>query len=253
MSTLKGKVALITGAGQGVGQGIALALAKEGVAVAVTGRTEKKLHDTCELITKAGGKALAIACDVKSEDDLKRTVKTTIDKLGGIDILVNNAQEVPLGSLMDTTDAAFMDGFVSGPMASFRLMKMVYPNMKARGGGTMFNFASSAARRWDQANYGAYGAVKQAIRSLTRAAASEWGADNIRVLTIAPHAMSPALKGWIESRPEESAAFFKTIPLRRIGDCEADIGRAVVALCGTDMGYLTGVTVPLDGGQANFD
>ena len=253
MASLSGKVALITGAGQGVGQGIALALAKQGVAVAVTGRTESKLHDTCALITKAGGKALPIACNVKSDADLERTVKTTVSTLGGIDILVNNAQEVPLGSLLNVTDEAFMDGFVSGPLASFRLMKICHPIMKARGGGTIFNFASSAGVRWDMANYGPYGAVKQSIRALTRAAASEWGPDNIRVLTIAPHALSPALKGWIADRPEESAAFFKTIPLRRIGDCETDIGQAIVALCGQDLQYLTGATIPLDGGQANFD
>jgi len=253
MASLSGKVALITGAGQGVGQGIALALAKQGVAVAVTGRTESKLHDTCALITKAGGKALAIACNVKSDADLERTVKATVSSLGGIDILVNNAQEVPLGPLLGVSDEAFMDGFTSGPLASFRLMKLCHPHMKTRGGGTIFNFASSAGIRWDMANYGAYGAVKQAIRALTRAAASEWGPDNIRVLTIAPHALSPALKGWIESRPEEAKEFFKTIPLRRIGDCETDIGNAIVALCGQDLSYLSGATIPLDGGQANFD
>ena len=101
--------------------------------------------------------------------------------------------------------------------------------------------------------YGAYGAVKEATRILTRAAAAEWGPDGIRTLTVAPHADSPALKGWIESRPEEAAAFFKTIPLRRIGRCEEDIGEAVAALCGPAFSYFTGATVPLDGGQANFD
>ena len=103
------------------------------------------------------------------------------------------------------------------------------------------------------AGYGAYGAVKQATRSLTRAAAAEWGRENIRVLTIAPHAASPGLNWWIENNPEEAEAFFATIPLGRIGRLEEDIGRAVVALCGSDMGYLTGATIPLDGGQASFD
>jgi NAD(P)-dependent dehydrogenase (short-subunit alcohol dehydrogenase family) len=101
--------------------------------------------------------------------------------------------------------------------------------------------------------YGAYGAVKEGIRILTRAAAAEWGKDGIRALTIAPHADSPALKGWIDSRPDEAAAFFETIPLRRVGRCEEDIGAAVAALCGPAFSYFTGATVPLDGGQANFD
>ena len=76
--------------------------------------------------------------------------------------------------------------------------------------------------------------------------------DNIRVLTIAPHAESPGLKGWFAANPEEAAAFFRTIPLGRIGRLEEDIGRAIVALCGPDMDYLTGATIPLDGGQANI-
>ncbi|KAH2817790.1 hypothetical protein KXV85_003945, partial [Aspergillus fumigatus] len=97
--------------------------------------------------------------------------------------------------------------------------------------------------RWDMAGYGAYGATKQAIRALTRAAASEYGPDKIRVLTIAPHAESPGLKWWIENNPEEAQAFFRTIPLGRIGRLEEDIGRAIIALCGQDLSYLTGATV----------
>jgi len=251
--TLQGKVALITGAGQGIGQGTALALASEGVAVVASGRTLEKVMETARLVTERGGKALPVACNVKSADDLAAAVDAATTTFGGLDILVNNAQEVPLGPLSDVTDEAFMDGFVSGPLASFRLMKLARPIMAARGGGTIFNFASSAGIRWDMANYGCYGAVKQATRALTRAAASEWGGDNIRVLTIAPHAESPGLKYWIENNPEEAKAFFRTIPLGRIGRLEEDIGRAIVALCGSDLSYLTGATVPLDGGQANFD
>jgi NAD(P)-dependent dehydrogenase (short-subunit alcohol dehydrogenase family) len=73
------------------------------------------------------------------------------------------------------------------------------------------------------------------------------------VLTIAPHAESPGLKWWIENNPEEAQAFFRTIPLGRVGSLEGDIGRALVALAGQYLAYLTGATIPLDGGQANFD
>jgi NAD(P)-dependent dehydrogenase (short-subunit alcohol dehydrogenase family) len=117
----------------------------------------------------------------------------------------------------------------------------------------IFNLATSAALRWDMAGYGPYAAVKQATRALTRAAAAEWGPDGIRVLTLAPHANSPGLNAWVAANPEEAEAFFRTIPLRRIGDCETDIGAAVAALCGPEFAYLTGATIPLDGGQANFD
>jgi NAD(P)-dependent dehydrogenase (short-subunit alcohol dehydrogenase family) len=225
----------------------------KGKVALVTGRTVAKVEETARQARERGVRAIAVACDVKSADDLAQTVDTAVGELGGLDILVNNAQEVPLGPLDAVSDEAFTAGFESGPLASFRLMKLAHPHMAARGGGTIFNFASSAGIRWDMANYGCYGAIKQATRALTRAAAAEWGREGIRVLTIAPHAESPALKGWIENNPHESEAFFRTIPLGRIGRLEEDIGRAIVALCGQDLSYLTGATVPLDGGQANFD
>ena len=253
MTDLSGKVALITGAGQGVGQGIALALAASGARVAVTGRTLAKLEATCALVAERGGEALAIEGNVKDAASLADMVAQTVSRFGGLDILVNNAQEVPNGKLMDVSDEAFLAGFESGPLASFRLMKLAHPHMVARGGGVIVNLASSAGIRWDMSGYGAYGAVKQATRVLTRAAAAEWGRQGIRVLTIAPHAESPGLKWWVANNPEEAEAFFRTIPLGRIGQLEEDIGRAVAALCSADMAYLTGATIPLDGGQANFD
>lgn len=253
MAQLAGKIALITGAGQGIGQGIALAMASEGVDLLLAGRTLEKVEETARLAAERGVRAVPIRCDVKSADDLANAVDAAVTQLGGLDILVNNAQQTPLGQLNDVSDEAFMEGFQSGPFASFRLMKLAYPHMVARGGGTMFNFTSSAGIRWDMAGFGCYGAIKQATRVLTRAAAAEWGRDNVRVLTIAPHAESPGLKGWIENNPEEAEAFFRTIPLGRIGKLEEDIGRALVALCASDLSYLTGATIPLDGGQANFD
>ncbi|GAB5487224.1 MAG: SDR family oxidoreductase [Parasphingorhabdus sp.] len=253
MSGLKDKVALITGAGQGVGQGIALAMASEGAKVALFGRTVSKLEATAAIIAERGAEAMIVSGDVKSADDLNAAVAKVIDQWDGIDILVNNAQEVPLGPIAKVTDEAFTAGLESGPLAVFRLMKLVQPTMKERGGGVIFNMISSAGIRWDMAGYGPYGSIKQAMRPLTRGAASEWGSDNIRVMNIAPHADSPSLKYWIENNPDEAKEFFKTIPLGRIGRCEEDIGRAVAALCKPEMGYLTGATIPLDGGQANFD
>lgn len=247
---LQGKVALVTGSGQGVGLGIATALAKRGARVALVGRTFSKVEAAAAEI---GGEAAAFQCDIKDKDAVANTVAAVADKFGGIDILVNNGQEVPTGNLMDVSDEAFAAGFDSGPLATMRFMKACHPFMVKRGGGVIINLASSAAVRWDMTGYGAYAAVKQAIRSLTRAAAAEWGPDNIRALTIAPHAKSPGLKRWMETNPEEAEAFFRTIPLRRVGECEDDIGNAVAALCGSDLSYLTGATIPLDGGQANFD
>ena len=247
-SKLSNKVAIVTGAGQGVGQGIALALSAVGASVVVTGRTLQKLEATCHDIETRGGKALAFVCDVKDHMSLSALVEQTVSHFGGLHILVNNAQEVPLGSLLSITDEAFEAGWQSGPLATLRLMKLCYPHLK--GDGCIINLATSAARRWDMSNYGAYAAVKEAIRSLSRAAAAEWGPDNIRTNVILPHAMSPGMQGWMEQNPDEAAAFVATIPQRRVGDCEQDIGRFVANLCSDDSAYVNGQSIALDGGQA---
>ncbi len=248
MAKLQGKVALVTGAGQGVGQGIAFALASEGVAVAVTGRTKAKLDATVQEIEKRGGKALAVECNVRDAASLAACVEAVVKHFGKLNILVNNAQEVPLGALNDVSDEAFAAGWESGPLASFRLMKLCHPHLK--GDGNIVNFGSSAAKRWDMAGYGAYAAVKEAIRQLTRAAACEWARDGIRTNAILPLANSPAMEWWTRERPEESAAFISTVPQARVGDCEQDIGRFVVALCSDDSRYINGQSIGVDGGQA---
>ena len=248
MKPLTGKIALITGAGQGVGQGIAFALADTGAKVAVTGRTLSKVVSTCKEIRSRGGDAIAIECDVKDLQSLEQCVESVVKQFGGINILVNNAQEVPSGQLMEVAEEKLEAGWQSGPLAVFRLMKLCYPHLK--GNGNIINLGSSAAKRWDASGYGCYGAVKEAIRQLTRAAACEWGPDNIRANAILPHAKSPGLKWWMENNPEEAAEFFKTIPLRRVGECEEDIGRFVALLCSDDAHYINGQTIGLDGGQA---
>jgi NAD(P)-dependent dehydrogenase (short-subunit alcohol dehydrogenase family) len=245
---LEGKIALVTGAGQGVGQGIALALAAEGARVAVTGRTREKLDDTCRLIEERGGDSLAVVCDVKSADSLAACLDAVLERFGGLQILVNNAQEVPLGTLEQVTDESFTAGWESGPLATFRMMKLCYPHLK--GDGCIVNLASAAGKRWDMSGYGAYAATKEAIRSLTRAAACEWGPDGIRTNVILPHATSPGLAWWMDSNPEEAAEFIATIPQRRVGDCEQDIGRFVALLCSEGSGYVNGQSIGLDGGQA---
>jgi len=253
MGLLDGKIALITGAGQGVGRGIALAMAKEGAAIAVVGRTASKIDAVTAEIRALGGRAIPILCDVKAADDVVRTVAETVAEFGGIDILVNNAQEVPLGRLLEARVEDYMTGFESGPIATLRFMQACYPHLKARGGGSIVNLVTAAAVRWDMAGYGMHASVKQAIRSLTRAAAAEWGPDNIRTNNIAPEALSPGFAGWMQADPEGTAAFIATIPMGRVGDCEQDIGRAVALLCSPGAGYISGATIPVDGGQANFD
>lgn len=247
---LDGKTAVVTGAGQGVGQGIALSLAERGANIALLGRRLEKLQETQSQIAALGAKSIAVSVNVKNPEQLSSAVAQVVSEFGGINILVNNAQEVPLGSLLDLKDESVMAGWESGPMATLRLMKLCYPYLK--GDGVIVNLASSAAMRWDMSGYGAYAAVKEAIRQISRAAACEWGAEGIRTNVVLPHAMSPSLKWWSESRPDEAAEFVQSIPMHRIGECKEDIGDFVASLCGPACRYVNGQSIALDGGQANL-
>lgn len=250
MQRLQGKVALVTGGGQGVGQGIALALAADGAHVAVMGRTAERLQETVDAVRSRGVQGLAVTGDVNDADALAAAVDTVTRELGGLNILVNNAQQVPLGALNDVEEDAFAAGWTSGPLATFRLMKLAYPHL--RGDGNIINLASPAAMRWDASGYGCYGAVKEAIRQLTRAAACEWGSEGIRTNAILPLASSPAMAWWMREYPDESQAFVQSVPMQRVGDCEADIGRFVATLCSADCAYVNGQSIALDGGQARI-
>jgi NAD(P)-dependent dehydrogenase (short-subunit alcohol dehydrogenase family) len=245
---LSDRVALVTGAGQGVGQGIALALASEGAAIAVAGRTASKLEDTVKRIEQRGGRAIALACDVCELVDVERTVATTVRELGGLQILVNNAQIVPLGRLLDVSDEGFEAGWHSGPQATHRFMRAAHPHL-ARRGGVIVNLGTAASLRHDPIGYGCYGAVKEAIRTLTRAAAVEWGGDGIRAVNIIPLAESPGFADWKRSHPEEYAEYCRQIPVGRVGDCERDIGRVVAFLCSEEGSYVNGTTLTIDGGR----
>ena len=251
MARLSGKTAIVTGAGQGVGQGIAFSLAAEGARVVVSGRTVEKLEQTVSESETRGGTALPVACDVRVEDDLIGAINKAVSEFGALDILVNNAQMVPLGKLLRVSDEAIDDGWTSGPLAAIRSMRAAYPYLKDTK-GSIVNLASSAAFRWDAAGYGVYGAVKEGIRQVTRAAACEWGKHGIRANCIVPLALSPGMQMWTEHNPEEAAAFVRTVPLGYAGDCEKDIGQTVAWLVSDEARYVTGQTIGLDGGQARI-
>ena len=249
MGELDGRAAIVTGAGQGVGRGVALALAAAGASVVAMGRTPVKVESVAGEIIARGGRAIAIAGDVKVPADIERCVAACISDFGRIDILVNNAQEVPLGYLLEVPDADVQAGWESGPLATLRFMRACHPHLKAAR-GAIVNMGSRAGVRPDPIRRGAYAAVKEAIRALTRAAAMEWAADGIRVNAVLPYAMSPAVEQLAAEHPDEFDRTRKLVPLQRIGDAELDIGRAVVFLCGDAAGYITGATIPVDGGNA---
>uniref|UniRef100_UPI002024A465 SDR family NAD(P)-dependent oxidoreductase n=1 Tax=Frankia sp. Cppng1_Ct_nod TaxID=2897162 RepID=UPI002024A465 len=189
-----------------------------------------------------------VPADVTRAQDVVRAVTATVDGLGGLDILVNNAQQTALGSILDVGEDVLQACWESGPLATFRLMRAAHPHL--RNGGVVINMGSSTSVNPMPIGRGVYASVKAATQTLSRVAATEWGSDGIRVLTVLPASTSPAAEAWAAAQPEEYARSLSTVPLGRLGDPLADIGRAVAFLCSDAAGYMTGTTIALDGGQA---
>ena len=255
MGIFEGKVAIITGGGKAksIGYGIAVAYAKEGANLVITGRNEQKLLDAKEELEKLYGiKVLAQQADVnpgdESEETVKRVVQNTIDTFGRIDVLINNAQASASGvPLCDQTKEQFDLGIYSGLYATFYYMRECYPHLK-KTEGSVINFASGAGL-FGNVGQCSYAAAKEAIRGLSRVAASEWGKDNINVNIVCPLAMTSQLENFKQAYPEAYDKNLKAVPMGRFGDPEKDIGRVCVMLGSPDFKYMSGETLTLEGGM----
>jgi NAD(P)-dependent dehydrogenase (short-subunit alcohol dehydrogenase family) len=248
MSSLKDRVAIITGGGTGVGRGIALALADRGARVVVCGRKPEPLAAVRREIEARGGSALDVACDVCDPQARAHVVARTLEACGAINILVNNAAFIPRGPLLEADEREIQQAWETGPFAALALMRLCHPHLK--GDGAIVNVSSGVSVAAQAPTHGIYTTVKAALNALSRVAANEWAADGIRVNTIMPMARSEAFARWEIDEPVMAAAVRGGIPLGRVGDCEADVGRAVAFLVGPDASYITGAIIPLDGGSA---
>lgn len=252
MGRLDGRIALVTGAGQGVGRGVALAMAREGADIALIEKNPETAKSTGEEIRGLGVRVEAIASDVGSRAACESALARSVDVLGGLDVLVNNAgwAKSPV-ALLDIDDAQFDLTWRVNTMATFWFMQAAHPHLVARGGGSIINFGSGSGTS-GKPGEGAYAAAKEGVRGLTRVAANEWGADGIRANVICPFANSPGMLAWSKVEPQAYEATLRRIPLQRVGDCEEDIGRCAVFLASDDAAYVTGQTLMVDGGSGVF-
>ena len=261
MNFLKGKTAIITGAGKAIlsdgncgsiGYGIATAYAKEGANLVLTGRNVKKLEDAkLDLESKYGVKVVVVQADISAdannEEVVKKVVDAAISNFGRIDVLINNAQASASGVTIEKhTTEQFNLAMYSGLYATFYYMQACYPYLKETK-GSVINFASGAGLF---GNYGqcSYAAAKEAIRGLTRVAATEWGRDGINVNVVCPLAWTAQLEQFKNAYPD---AFEKNVhmpPMGHFGDAEKEIGRVCVQLVHPDFKYMTGETITLEGG-----
>ena len=255
MGLLDGKVAIITGGGKAkaIGYGIAVAYAKEGANLVITGRNEQKLLDAKEEIEREYKvKVLPVVADVAndktSQEKVKQVVQAAIKEFGRIDVLVNNAQASASGvPLENHTLEQFDLAIYSGLYAAFLYMRECYPYLKETQ-GSVINFASGAGL-FGNAGQASYAAAKEGIRGLTRVAATEWGKDNINVNIVCPLAMTAQLENFKEAYPEAYEKNLKAVPMGRFGDPEKDIGRVCVLLATPDFKYMSGETLTLEGGM----
>lgn len=250
MGTLDGKVAIVTGASKGLGRGEALALAKEGAKVAVLARGFEGCVAVAREIEAVGGEALPLQCDVRHVDQVNRTVQAVVDKWGPVDILVNNAQIIyDFHPLEDWTEEELRATWESGFLGSWAFMMACFPHMKERG-GRIINFVSAAGHGKLPGLMG-YGAAKEAIRSLTKSAAREWGKYNITVNMISPTALSDIVeRTFTKDQQLDLLKNSEMVLTHRWGDAEKDIGRGVVYLAGPDAEIVTGCLLSLDNGSA---
>ena len=251
MNLLDGKVAIVTGAGSGVGRGVAIALARAGARVVASSRTVSKCETAVAEIEAAGGTAIAVECDVTRPDHVTACVTRAVETYGGIDILVNAADDPRVDvPFLELTDDVMSASWEAGVLGTVRCMQACVPHMLERGEGAIVNVASGAGLL-APVGMAAYSAAQEAIRSLTRTAAVELGPLGIRVNVICPVASgSESLDRWVVRDPERLAAYVANTPLRRVGDPVDDVGEGVVFLCGPQSRYVTGTTLMLDGGRS---
>jgi 3-oxoacyl-[acyl-carrier protein] reductase len=245
--SLSGRVALVTGASQGIGRTVALRLAKDGATVAVAARNQEKLNELVAEIIGAGGQAAAFALDVCDEDQVKATVKAIIStpQFGKIDILVNNAG-ITRDQLVMRMKRADWDAVLQTNLTSAYLcIQAVMSSMLKQRWGRIINITSIFGQM-GQAGQANYSASKAGLIGLTMAIAREVGSRNITCNAIAPGFIETAMTAVLSDEFKQAAV--KQIPLGRVGTSE-DVAGAVAFLASDDASYITGHVLNVNGGM----
>jgi len=242
---LSGRVALVTGASQGIGRTCALRLARDGAAVAVAARNQEKLNELVSEVTAAGGKAVAFALDVADEEQVKATVKAVIAQLGKIDILVNNAG-ITRDQLVMRMKRADWDAVLQTNLTSaYLLIQQVITSMLRQKWGRIINI-TSVFGQMGQAGQANYAASKAGLIGLTMAIAREVGSRNITCNAVAPGFIETAMTAVLSDEFKQNAV--KQIPLGRVGTPE-DVASAVAFLASDEASYITGHVLSVNGGM----
>ncbi len=244
--SLKGRNALVTGSRTGLGAGIALGLAQAGANVVVNGSQAEGIEDVCEELRAYGVRAVAAVADLADARACFGLVERTLQELGSIDILINNAGIIRRNPAAEFTTEDWNDVLEVNLNAVFRMSQLAGREMLARGGGKIVNIASVLAFQGGIL-VPAYAASKGAVAQLTKALANEWAAKGVNVNAIAPGYMETSNTAALRADPVRSRQILERIPAGRWGNAE-DVAGAAVFLSSSASDYLHGHVLVVDGG-----
>lgn len=252
MGQLKDRVALVTGAGSGIGRGVALRLARDGAAVGVLDCDSGSCSRVVDEIKCAGGRAVALHCDVSDSAAMTRAVNQLADNPGPPAIAVHSAAIMPTGTILETTDAQWDRVHEVNVRGAYLMCREVLPHMlRARHGSIVF--ISSITGVNGLPGLAAYSSTKGALISLARALAVDYARDSIRVNAVAPGTIdSPMLHAFVNAQADPEGtrkAFDEVQPRGRVGTID-EVASLVAFLVSEESSLISGVTVPVDGGMS---
>lgn len=256
-TALSGRVAVVTGAGQGVGEGIARRLAEAGATVVIAARRADTGEPVATAIRQMGGRAECIVTDVTDGGSIAHCIRTTVERFGRLDVMVHNAFSGGVPHRLE--DAVIAKHWTAmsrtAVWASLQCARESYRHLvessrRGRGlGGGRLILVTSPSGVEGSANIPLYSPVKAAQRAIAKSLAREWGPIGVTVNCIAPVAASPSLVTAFERNPALRTSIEARTPLGRVGDVTDDIGSVALFLAGDDSSYVTGQTIVCDGGS----
>jgi len=251
---LRDKVAIVTGSSRGLGLASAKALAAEGCFVTISGRTHATLHAAAREVAKSAGgddRVLGVEADLAQADGVKRVIDRTVDRFGGIDILVNSLGIARGAGLLETADEEWQEAFDHTVMPAVRASRLAVPHMTRRGGGSIIIIASIFGR--EAGGRMTYNAVKAAEISLAKSLAQQLASSNIRVNSVSPGSFLFEGGSWWKRQQENPAAIAeyvkRELPFGRFGRSD-ELGDVVAFLASSRASWISGTSIVVDGCQS---
>jgi 3-oxoacyl-[acyl-carrier protein] reductase len=251
---LNDKVAIVTGSSRGIGLAISHALAAEGCRVTLCARTDARLRDAAAEVARTAGstdRVLAVTADVSTEAGAAQVVARTVERFGGVDVVVNNVSMAGGKGLLDTSDAEWQESIDQALVTTVRVSRLAVPHIQQRGGGSIVIIASIYGR--EAGGRMTYNAVKAAQISLGKSLAQQLASSNIRVNSVSPGSILFEGGSWWKRQQSDPAAIAeyvkRELPFGRFGRPE-EVGDVVAFLASPRASWISGTSIVVDGCQS---